>query len=233
MACRDVWNTWPSGLRSPQNPPASPSGFVVTGGPRAMYFTHHGKPWLKPITKQRRLSLARCKPRISPAFAYLDRAGSRFAPSQWETALLYNDVSHWLGASLESALPQSSAQIILRCYNRQKFHDSTCCHHTCKFVAWLDNYFACQRSMYLAWFRLWVICGTGPSEHDTMKSMFNTVHWSMHWFRVISADNSVGTRASAAATLTNTSSCFQAFPVINTLRPWKNGHHFADDIFFN
>ena len=51
MACRDVWNTWPSGLRSPQNPPASPSGFVVTGGPRAMYFTHHGKPWLKPITE--------------------------------------------------------------------------------------------------------------------------------------------------------------------------------------
>ena len=50
MACRDVWNTWPSGPRSPQNPPASPSGFVVTGGPRAMYFTHHGKPWLKPIT---------------------------------------------------------------------------------------------------------------------------------------------------------------------------------------
>ena len=32
------------------------------------------------------------------------RAESRFAPSQWETALLCNDVSHWLGASLESAL---------------------------------------------------------------------------------------------------------------------------------
>ena len=31
------------------------------------------------------------------------RADSRFAPSQWETALLCNDVSHWLGASLESA----------------------------------------------------------------------------------------------------------------------------------
>ena len=28
----------------------------------------------------------------------------RFAPSQWEMALLYNDVSHWLGASLKSAL---------------------------------------------------------------------------------------------------------------------------------
>ena len=33
---------------------------------------------------------------------------SRFAPSQWETALLYNDVSHWLGASLELSLRISS-----------------------------------------------------------------------------------------------------------------------------
>ena len=31
------------------------------------------------------------------------RADSRFAPGQWETALLCNDVSHFLGASLESA----------------------------------------------------------------------------------------------------------------------------------
>ena len=31
-------------------------------------------------------------------------ADSRFAPSQWETVLLCNDVSHWLGANLESAL---------------------------------------------------------------------------------------------------------------------------------
>ena len=32
------------------------------------------------------------------------RADSRFVPSQWETALLCNDISHWLGANLESAL---------------------------------------------------------------------------------------------------------------------------------
>ena len=31
------------------------------------------------------------------------RADSRLAPSQWETSLLSNDVSHWLGANLESA----------------------------------------------------------------------------------------------------------------------------------
>ena len=33
----------------------------------------------------------------------IHRADSRFAPNQWETALLCNDASHWLGASLESA----------------------------------------------------------------------------------------------------------------------------------
>ena len=32
------------------------------------------------------------------------RADSRFVPSQWGTALLCNEVSHWLGANLESAL---------------------------------------------------------------------------------------------------------------------------------
>ena len=32
------------------------------------------------------------------------RVDSRFAPSQWEMPLLCNDISHWLGASLESAL---------------------------------------------------------------------------------------------------------------------------------
>ena len=31
-------------------------------------------------------------------------ADFRFATNQWETALLCNDVSHWLGTNLESAL---------------------------------------------------------------------------------------------------------------------------------
>ena len=37
-------------------------------------------------------------------FLHCYQADSRFAPSQWETALLCNDVSHWLGANLETAL---------------------------------------------------------------------------------------------------------------------------------
>ena len=35
---------------------------------------------------------------------YIFRANSRFVPSQWEKAFQCNDVSHWLGASLESDL---------------------------------------------------------------------------------------------------------------------------------
>ena len=33
------------------------------------------------------------------------RADSKFAPSQWETSLQSNAVSHWLGANLKSARP--------------------------------------------------------------------------------------------------------------------------------
>ena len=38
------------------------------------------------------------------------RADFRFAPSQWETALLCNDVSDWLGASIKSALIMISSR---------------------------------------------------------------------------------------------------------------------------
>ena len=32
------------------------------------------------------------------------KADSRLAPSQWETSLQSNGISHWLGANLESAV---------------------------------------------------------------------------------------------------------------------------------
>ena len=37
-------------------------------------------------------------------YIYMHRTDSRHAPSQWETSLQSNTVSHWLGANLESAL---------------------------------------------------------------------------------------------------------------------------------
>ena len=41
---------------------------------------------------------------VSKTRLHIHMADSRFAPSQWETALLCNDISHWLGANLKSAL---------------------------------------------------------------------------------------------------------------------------------
>ena len=40
----------------------------------------------------------------------IPRADSMFVPSQWEMELLCNNVSHWLGASLESGLHPSLIQ---------------------------------------------------------------------------------------------------------------------------
>ena len=51
-------------------------------------------------------------------------ADSRFAPSQWETALLCNDVSLWLGTSLGSALSRETSYIYIvqgRCCTSRKF----------------------------------------------------------------------------------------------------------------
>ena len=49
-------------------------------------------------------------------FCLISRADSRFAPSQWETTLLCNDVSHWLGASLESTLILMSINLLQDCF---------------------------------------------------------------------------------------------------------------------
>ena len=43
-------------------------------------------------------------PVMRRAFMCSCRADSVFTPSQWEMALLCNDVSYWMGANLESAL---------------------------------------------------------------------------------------------------------------------------------
>ena len=42
--------------------------------------------------------------RVNGKYIRYYRADSRFAPSQWETVLLCNDVSHWLGACPKSTL---------------------------------------------------------------------------------------------------------------------------------
>ena len=52
------------------------------------------------------------QPSIDSTAHHSFRADSRFAPSQWEMALLCNDVSHWVGANLEPALLFQLKQVI-------------------------------------------------------------------------------------------------------------------------
>ena len=71
---------------------------------------------------------------------FVYRADSRFAPSQWETALLCNDVSHWLGANLESALVYNLITFLLSLYQIQ-FDSSSLWIYNLKHSS--DRYFLC------------------------------------------------------------------------------------------
>ena len=83
---------------------AVPRDYPCYNTPRG-HSTDHPPDW-------RRWSLSRCHGEVPSSerqcegvYTYrLYRAKSTFAPSQWETALLCNDVSHWLSTNLESAL---------------------------------------------------------------------------------------------------------------------------------
>ena len=54
--------------------------------------------------RRRQRQYPKAKTGVEQDCSNFTKAGSRFAPSQWETSLQSNAVSHWLGANLESAL---------------------------------------------------------------------------------------------------------------------------------
>ena len=86
---------WPSYLHH---------GIPCTGETVSLYWSD---PMIVTIDYKAQLYLLISRHRyetVCSHFIIYPRAESRFAPSQWETALLCNGVSHWLGASLESAL---------------------------------------------------------------------------------------------------------------------------------
>ena len=58
--------------------------------------------------------------------AVLCRDDFTFAPNQWETALLCNDVSHWQGASLESTLLMMCTHYLFAHYTNKTLLSSLC-----------------------------------------------------------------------------------------------------------
>ena len=57
------------------------------------------------------------------------RAHSRLVPSQWETSLQSNAVSHWLGANLESALNSRGSQLTKRPPTQDTHHRRYIAYH--------------------------------------------------------------------------------------------------------
>ena len=66
---------------------------------KRVWGAYHGIYWLTPLGKGLTLVFL-----IQHKNICIYRVDSRFAPFQWETILLCNVISHWLGVSLESAL---------------------------------------------------------------------------------------------------------------------------------
>ena len=107
------------------------------------------------------------------------RSDSRFVPSQWETALLCNDVSHWLGAKLESA--QATISILQNWYqlcNTRGFGKNkmmpiyTKAQHFCIF-RWMYFEYAlkpCQISQKLSVYGFLILLRI---VNDTVESLVN------------------------------------------------------------
>ena len=65
-----------------------------------------------------------------------DRADSRFAPSKWETALLCNDVSHWMGTNDIIQHPITEVQLV--------FHSSIPVNCNSLAPHWSDGTIGCH-----------------------------------------------------------------------------------------
>ena len=91
------------------------NGISYTGKMTSLYW----------IGAQNGLYIIKCEQFITKwvLWSLWGRADSRFAPSQWETALLCNDVSHWLGASLESALLRDSVMLYCKYFECNRKYD--------------------------------------------------------------------------------------------------------------
>ena len=102
----------------------------------------------------------------------LSRADSRFAPSQWETALLCNDVSHWLGANLELALLST----LYRCKsfwgNHHKYHTD----RQLKSFLMEDNDVTILQSMPWASYRIRKIAGCACAANVFPATEFEGSH---------------------------------------------------------
>ena len=124
--------------------------------------------------------------RLLLLFSIHFRADSRFALNQWETELLWNGVSHWLGASLESALhlirkPQissTSARTLteLHCYKRFDLLEG--CHGSSPCYGYrVDCPIIEQQRLCPTWYTMPMLSNCFHIQCDTVRCRYNAVNF--------------------------------------------------------
>ena len=110
------------------------------------------------------LEISRVTWQLCQESSWYHRADSRFAPSQWEMALLCTDVSHWLSTNLESAL-----------YQHCPHWELGTCPMLCQYSTVGSSYFM------LIFLRSKDHSGHGLSQWKTMLQCNVVSHWlSLH-----------------------------------------------------
>ena len=96
---------------------------------------HRGQIWTHRTTKLKRqfyFYVDQISAFHINSWCIIYKADSKFAPSQWETALLCKDVSHWLGASLESTLIYNLCVVCSQNVgNHWHIMEDWCCYSVC------------------------------------------------------------------------------------------------------
>ena len=107
------------------------------------------------------------------------RADSRFVPSQWETALRSNAVSHWLGTNLESALKTIIQVQTLVQVSNHPFPDSTIHGKIFNEMPWIQLLGVSISS--LTWTPEWHV----PLEHQVIN--YSSVCWAFNNFESVNS----------------------------------------------
>ena len=100
------------------------------------------------------------------------RANSSFVPSQWEMALLCNNISHWLGTSLESTLTSQFAIIegnLLVTCGLLSQKESNLWHYTFFLLTWKTS-----ETQQVVWY---AIMSLGLHWYISMKLCISSI-WS-------------------------------------------------------
>ena len=124
---------------------------------------------------------------------HMCRADSRFAPSQWGTALLCNAISHWLGANLESALHVSYVLHILEagvmkddtyfCWRWICIEDEITTWHIHHILMCLGN-LSYIRLLTYAW-TLYVLNSISIYIESSTFQIQHLYHMSLVWYRYV------------------------------------------------